>query len=141
MLQNERSTSFKKLFHGIPWNADTDTSEETRMTKRLREEWKKSPTEKSLSSDSVGKLQLRESCQALIMFLPFGEEKWVQIKSNWNGDKNLIHHEGPFYLIATEVLKKIQSEIKDIMTTSPEQIKFIEDVKSKHFKSEAIWNK
>ena len=138
MLQKERRTSLKKLFEGIPWEADTDTSEETRMTRRLREEWMKIPSEKSSASDSIGKLLLRDNCQLLVMFLHFGEDKWELIRTNWRGYKNFIKIEESYFLIALEILKMIQLEIKELITASPEQIKFIEEVKPRHIKSEVL---
>ena len=108
------------------------------MTRRLREEWMKIPSEKSSASDSIGKLLLRDNCQLLVMFLHFGEDKWELIRTNWRGYKNFIKIEEPYFLIALEILKIIQLEIKELVTVSPEQIKFIEEVKPRHIKSEVL---
>ena len=65
-------------------------------------------------------------CRPLIMFLHFGEAEWHRIKENWIAHRRVVV-EDQFYHLALEALQEVQSEIRELITATSEQLRFIEE--------------
>lgn len=127
-LQVERRNVFEELKQGLTWETKKDFEGETRMTRRMRELRKKlQPIKYDGPEGGGGGILLEHFCRSLIMFLHFGEAEWNQIKGN-SIDHRRVAGEDQFYLLALEALQEVQSEISELITATPEQLRFIAEV-------------
>ena len=69
------------------------------------------------------------------MYLHYGESEWNRIKENSSAFKQLKRDQYFFYQIAVQGLKDLEKKIKDLITPSEEQTRFIELAKPKHISS------
>jgi len=67
------------------------------------------------------------------MFLHFGEAEWNRIKENWIAHRRVVV-EDQFYHLALEALQEVQSEISELITATPDQLRFIEEAKPRHIR-------
>ena len=123
-----------ELKQEIPWEAEKDIDGGTRVTPRMRELWKKLLPDKYVDPESGGgTLHLGHICRPLIMFLHFGEAEWNRIKENWIAHRRVVV-EDQFYHLALEALQEVQSEISELITATPDQLRFIEEAKPRHIR-------
>ena len=132
-LQVERRNVFEELKQGLTWETKKDFEGETRMTRRMRELWKKLQPNKYVDPEGGGgSILLEHFCRSLIMFLHFGEAEWNRIKENSIDHRRRVADKDPFYLLALEALQEVQSEISELITATPEQLRFIEEAEPRH---------
>ena len=133
-LQNERRLFFEQLKRGLPWEAEKDYGGESRMTRRMREFWKEIKPDKDVDpEEGGGSILLQHIIRPLIMYFHFGENEWNRIKDRWISYQRVVV-EDRFYHLALEAIREVQSEIKELITASDDQRKFIKEIRPKHIR-------
>ena len=133
-LQQERRNFFEQLNRGLPWEAENDFGGESRMTRRLREFWREIQPDKHVDPDEGGgSILLQHIIRPLIMYFHFGENEWNRIKDQWIAHQRVMV-EDRFYHLALEAIREVQAEIKELITASDDQLKFIEEIRPKHIR-------
>ena len=134
--QKNRRNFFEHLFHGIPMEVK-DSEKDSVISQRIRKIWRNvrpKDSEYNKNQDS-GLLVLDRLIKPLMMYLHYGESEWNRIKENSSAFQQLKRDQYFFYQIAVEGLKDLEKKIKDLITPSEEQTRFIELAKPKHISS------
>ena len=134
--QRNRRNFFEHLFHGIPMEVK-DSEKDSVISQRIRKIWRNvrlKDSEDNKNRDS-GFLVLDRLIKPLMMYLHYGESEWNRIKENSSEFQQLKRDQYFFYQIAVEGLKDLEKKIKDLITPSVEQTRFIELAKPKHIRS------
>ena len=114
-----------------------DSEKDSVISQRIRKYWKNvrpKDSEDNKNRDS-GFLVLDRLIKPLMMYLHYGESEWNRIKENSSAFQQLKRDQYFFYQIAVQGLKDLEKKIKDLITPSEEQTRFIELAKSKHIRS------
>jgi len=133
-LQQERRIFFEQLNRGLPWEAEKDYGGESRMTRRMRGFWKEIQPDKDVDpEEGGGSILLQHIIRPLIMYFHFGENEWNRIKDQWIAHQRVVV-EDRFYHLALEAIRELQAEIKELITASDDQRKFIKEIRPKHIR-------